>query len=198
MKRLLPFLFLVALTAQAQLQLQIIGSVTNLTGPLTFFGDSNKTNGTYIGPTGEVLSNALGSVTIAGGTVTASGTFTGNGSGLTNINATSVIGTITPTAAFQSNTTFYCNLSKNGIYIINPTTNNIQFIATGMVAGASCDILLFTSTTNCTLSFDSSLTNFIGVPAPTLLSSNHVGELKLKSWDTTAGHVTLYWGSTVP
>lgn len=163
----------------------------NLTSPTNLVGRIAGTNGA--GAQTILLDPPTGG--ISGSNITALGTIagqhSGNGAALTNLLSI-------PSAVTQSNTTYYCNLSVSGSYIINPTTNNIQFIATGMVAGASCDILLFTSTTNCTLSFDSNLTNFIGTPAPTLLSSNHVGELKLKAWDTTEQHVTLYWGSTVP
>jgi hypothetical protein len=58
------------------------------------YGDANKTNGTFSSAGGEVFSNGVGTVTIKGGSVTASGTFTGNGSGLTNLNAASLTGTV--------------------------------------------------------------------------------------------------------
>jgi hypothetical protein len=41
------------------------------------YGDRYRTNGTWIGSGGEVLSNNLGTVTIAGGNITASGTISG-------------------------------------------------------------------------------------------------------------------------
>lgn len=45
-----------------------------LVGPVSIYGDSNKTNGSYISNGGEVFSNAVGSVTLFGGTVGMAGT----------------------------------------------------------------------------------------------------------------------------
>lgn len=59
-------------------------STSPFTNAVIAYGDSNRTNAVFVGAGGETLSNALGSVTIASGNVTASGTITGNGAGVTN------------------------------------------------------------------------------------------------------------------
>jgi hypothetical protein len=65
------------------------GSLTNVTN----YGNANKTNWTVTSPAGFLVTNANGSsVTISSGGVTASGVFTGNGSGLTNIPSSSITG----------------------------------------------------------------------------------------------------------
>lgn len=56
-----------------------------LTGPIQIYGDSYRTNGWYYSNGGVLTSNANGSVNMAGGNITATGTITGNGSGITNV-----------------------------------------------------------------------------------------------------------------
>lgn len=91
MKTLCTLFLLLALSVQAQITISnatlsgvtsgsaLLATANNFTASNTFsggmmiWGDANKTNGVLISPAGEVLSNAVGSVTIAGGNVTASG-----------------------------------------------------------------------------------------------------------------------------
>lgn len=103
MRLLCTLILLLGLSAQAQITISnatlsgvtsgsaLLSANQTFTGSNTFsggmmvWGDANKTNGVWIGPSGEVLSNAVGSVTIAGGNVTASGKLGGDGSGISNV-----------------------------------------------------------------------------------------------------------------
>ena len=101
----------------------------------TIYGDGNKTNWNVISPAGELFTNTEGgSVVIKNGSVTASGTFTGTGSGLTNLNAATLTGTLPqstlPGGVVTNNATGFTS-TTNGFYVqINPYPNVQLWIGT--------------------------------------------------------------------
>jgi hypothetical protein len=85
------------------------GLTNNQVGPLVVFGSGAKTNAFYMTAAGEVFSNAVGTVTIAGGTVTAK-YITGQGASA-------------PTITLA--TTF-----TNGSYVLNASSNSMAYTVT--------------------------------------------------------------------
>lgn len=112
------------------LKLSITGSgntisngVTIASGGALIYGDQYHTNAVYIGAGGETLSNSVGSVTISGGTVSASSRFNGNGAGLTNLAGSFVIKTPFSTnyTVLSTDTTLACSGTNQVITLPNGT-----------------------------------------------------------------------------
>jgi hypothetical protein len=112
----------------------------NQVGPLTLYGDPNKTNSWTYSNAGVLTSNANGTVNINGsGIAVIGGTYNGNGSGLTNLNTASLTGTIadarlsTNVALLNANQTFTgSNVFSGVVTAINPAnTFNGAFTGSG-------------------------------------------------------------------
>lgn len=112
-----------------------------ITGPTQIYGDKFRTNGTFIGNGGEVLSNNLGQVVIQGGNISASGTISGNGSGITNLTHGRVFqqGGGVSTALAANATNYY--------FIIGANTSSANAVAPIPEDGSIIEMCAFTAGT---------------------------------------------------
>lgn len=136
------------------------------------------------------------------------GTVTGAGGGSSNITDSAYVAVarglsistnfiITPQTLTQSTTNVTIDLAGPSFQLLALNTN-ANILVSNPSAGASVIVDITCDTTNRYLSFDTSFTNWIGTPRPTMISSNHVAWLRIVSTGTTTNGLRGFWGSSIP